>query len=88
VRGRNRQKTVDCIGALTRALEQRLGGTGEALGPVECPLARISGNFRYQTIVRTSRFSEAHGQVSAALEELKVPAGVYIEPDIDPQSLL
>ena len=42
-----------------------VAGTGETLGPVECPLARISGNYRYQTIVRTTRFSEAHAHVSA-----------------------
>ena len=88
LRGKNREKVVDSIGTLTRAIESRLAGTGETLGPVECPLARISGNYRYQTIVRTTRFSEAHAHVSAALEETRVPAGVYIEPDVDPQSLL
>jgi primosomal protein N' (replication factor Y) len=88
MRGRNRQKVADSISAFTRAMEPRLAGTGEALGPVECPLARISGNYRFHTIVRTTRFSEAHAQVSATLEEFKAPSGVYIEPDVDPQSLL
>jgi primosomal protein N' (replication factor Y) (superfamily II helicase) len=88
VRGRNRQKTLDTIDALTRALQERCGDTGEMLGPAECPLARISGNYRYQTIVRTTRFSEAHARVSAALDEFKVPSGVYIEVDVDPQALL
>ena len=88
VRGRNRQKTLDAITALTRALQERCGEAGEMLGPAECPLARISGNYRYQTIVRTTRFSEAHARVSAALEEFKTPSGVYIEVDVDPQALL
>ena len=88
VRGRNRQKAVDAIGALTRALDERLAGSGEAMGPAECPLARISGNYRYHTIVRTTRFAETHARVSAALEEFRAPSGVYVEVDVDPQALL
>jgi len=88
MRGRNRQKVADAIADLTRNLAPRLAGAGEILGPVECPLVRISGNYRYHTIVRTTRFSEAHAQVSAALEDFAAPSGVYIEPDIDPLSLL
>jgi primosomal protein N' (replication factor Y) len=88
VRGRNRQKTMQACAALTRAVEERLGTAGEVLGPVEAPLARISGNYRYHCIVRTTKFSEAHARVSAALEEHRPPAGVYIEVDVDPQALL
>jgi primosomal protein N' (replication factor Y) (superfamily II helicase) len=88
VRGRNRQKTLDAIGALTRALQDRCGEAGEMLGPAECPLARISGNYRYQTIVRTTRFTEAHARVSAALDDFHAPSGVYVEVDVDPQALL
>ena len=60
----------------------------ELLGPAECPLARISGSYRYHCIVRATRFSEAHARVSAALEAFRVPAGVHIEVDVDPQALL
>ena len=88
VRGRNRQKTLDTVNALARALTERCGETAELLGPAECPLARISGNYRYQTIVRTGRFGEAHARVSAALDEFRAPSGVYIEVDVDPQALL
>jgi primosomal protein N' (replication factor Y) len=67
---------------------ERVGGVGEVLGPVEAPLARIAGNYRYHCIVRTTKFSEAHARVSAVLEEHKVPSGVYVEVDVDPQALL
>ena len=63
-------------------------GQREVLGPAEAPLARISGNYRYNCIVRTTRFSEAHARVSAALEEYRAPSGVYVEVDVDPQALL
>jgi len=88
VRGRNRQKVMEACAALTRTVSDHLAGAGEVLGPVEAPLARISGNYRYHCIVRTTRFSEAHARVSAALEEHRPPTGVYIEVDVDPQALL
>ena len=88
VRGRNRQKVMEACAALTRAVSERLAGAGEVLGPVEAPLARIAGNYRYHCIVRTTKFSEAHARVSAVLEDHRPPAGVYIEVDVDPQALL
>ena len=88
VRGKNRQKVMESCTALTRAVQGRLAGAGEVLGPAEAPLARIAGNYRYNCIVRTTRFSEAHARVSAVLEEYRSPAGVYVEVDVDPQALL
>ncbi|HVP18557.1 MAG TPA: primosomal protein N' [Spirochaetia bacterium] len=88
LRGKNRQKTLSAIGALTTTLASYLEGSGETLGPAECPLARISGNYRYHTIVRTRKFSEAHARVSQVLEGYRAPRGVYVEVDVDPQALL
>jgi primosomal protein N' (replication factor Y) len=88
LRGRNRQKTMDAAGALTRTLGEQLVDVAETLGPAECPLARISGNYRYQTIVRTARFSESHARVGAVLEGYRAPSGVHVEVDVDPHSLL
>jgi len=88
MRARNQKKAADAIGALARALAGKLGDAAEVLGPAECPLARISGNYRYQLILRTSRFSEAHARASAELDAYKAPPGVYLEVDVDPQSLL
>ena len=88
VRSRNRQKALDASAALARELQDRIAGAAEILGPAECPLARISGNYRYQCIVRATRFSEAHARVSAALDAFRAPATVYIEVDVDPQALL
>ncbi|MGA2973999.1 MAG: primosomal protein N' [Spirochaetia bacterium] len=89
VRGRDRQKAAEAGAALARAVEERVaGGVAEVLGPAECPLARISGSYRYQAIIRTTCFSEAHARVSAALEEYRAPSGVHVEVDVDPQALL
>jgi len=88
VRGKNRVKVTEACAALARAVEGRLAGAAEVMGPVEAPLARIAGNFRVHVIVRTTRFPEAHARVSAALHEYKAPTGVYVEVDVDPQALL
>ncbi len=88
LRGRNRQKTLAAINELTAELSTRLAETAETMGPAECPLARISGNYRYHTILRTLRFSEAHSRVRRVLETWRAPGGVYVEVDVDPQALL
>ena len=69
-------------------LAEQLADSAEILGPAECPLAKISRNFRYQTIVRCKRFSESHARVSAVLGGYRPPSGVYVEVDVDPQALL
>jgi len=88
VRGKNRVKVTEACGALARAVEARLAGSAEVMGPAEAPLAKIAGNFRVHVIVRTTRFPEAHARVSTALQEYKAPSGVYVEVDVDPQALL
>ncbi len=88
VRGRNKAKTQAAMGELARVLLERLGNAGEVLGPAECPIARISGNFRFQLIVRTGSFKAAHQRVSEAFTDFRFPSGIYGEADVDPQALL
>jgi primosomal protein N' (replication factor Y) len=88
LRGKNRQKTLRALENLTAALSSILAGIAEVMGPAECPLARISGNFRYHTIVRCLKFQEAHSRVGRLLESWRAPTGVQLEVDVDPQALL
>jgi primosomal protein N' (replication factor Y) len=60
----------------------------EMLGPAECPLAVISGNYRQQLILRSERFGGLHRLAGKALEGFKRPSSVYVEIDVDPVSLL
>ncbi|MCF7954010.1 MAG: primosomal protein N' [Spirochaetales bacterium] len=60
----------------------------DQLGPVECPINRISGNWRYQMIIRSSSVSIIHSLAHYVHKKLKLPSGVYIEIDIDPVALL
>jgi primosomal protein N' (replication factor Y) len=79
---------MEACADLSKALTSPMVGLGEVLGPAECPLARISGNYRYHVLVRATRFSEAHARVAAVVESFKAPSGVHLEIDVDPQALL
>ena len=63
------------------------GGT-EVLGPAECPVSMISGNFRCHLIIRTGDFRNVHSLLKGALAQYRLPSGVYLEADVDPVSLL
>jgi primosomal protein N' (replication factor Y) len=60
----------------------------EVLGPAECPLSIIAGNHRNHLIFRSHQFRNLHALVRRSLEHFQVPAGVYVEVDVDPVSLL
>lgn len=60
----------------------------ELLGPAECPIGRISGQYRRHILLRASAFNTTHASLSAAVENLKLPSGVRMETDVDPVSLL
>jgi len=61
---------------------------GEILGPAECPLGMVSGNYRYQLLIRSEDFSRTHQMVASFLEQREGNSRVYLEVDVDPQSLL
>ncbi len=60
----------------------------ELLGPSECPLSIISGNHRFQILLRTKSFSRTHNLLNHIYRNSKFPSSIYCEIDIDPVSLL
>lgn len=87
-RSKNSASALAAIDGFTEKLEENLGDLGEVLGPSECPLSIIAGNFRYQILIRTNSFSLVHGTVYSLYINWKVQRGVYIEIDVDPVTLL
>ena len=59
----------------------------EILGPAECPIKKISRNYRYQILIRTNNFNIAHEAISH-LKQVATNSKVYMEIDVDPVSLL
>ncbi|MCK5671794.1 MAG: primosomal protein N', partial [Spirochaetales bacterium] len=59
----------------------------EILGPAECPIKKISRNYRYQILIRTNKFNAAHEAINH-LKQIATKSKVYMEIDVDPVSLL
>lgn len=87
-RGKNSRKTEQCIEKFAALLNGKTGPSTEVLGPAECPLSVIAGNYRFQLIIRTSSFSRFHHHLSEQATHFILPSGVYMEIDVDPVSLL
>lgn len=82
---------ADAAAARLASLAARLLPPGtEILGPAECPLSVIASNARRHLILRGPSMGPLHAgarRVLRAWEEDRV-AGVYLEADVDPVSLL
>ena len=89
-RARSAARSRAAAAGFARGLADAEPGAGvvEVLGPVECPLSVIAGNHRNHLIFRSDHFRNLHTLVQRSLERFQVPAGVYVEVDVDPVSLL
>ena len=83
--GQNALKTAEEAANLLESL--KIPGI-EILGPAECPLSKISSNFRFQILLRGEKIGPLQNAVHKLLYEYKHSQQVYIECDVDPVSLL
>lgn len=60
----------------------------EIMGESECPLQKISGNYRYQIILKAKHIGILQKLAAHLLYDFTRPNNVYIETDIDPVNLL
>ena len=60
----------------------------EILGPAECTLSRVEGNFRWHVLVKAAPQSELGAILGDALKRLQMPAQVSLAIDVDPYDLL
>ena len=87
-RGKNKEKTFNSIVDFSKLFNKYKRAEVEILGPVECPLAIISGNFRFHIIFRSCNFKGLHTIIRNEIEHFKLTFGIYMEIDVDPQALL
>lgn len=88
LRGKAKDEVGRAADGLAPMLAASLGTAGEVLGPAECPIARIAGSWRTHLIVRCRTFGPAHEAVAGTIDGWRRPAGVHLEVDVDPLSLL
>jgi primosomal protein N' (replication factor Y) len=87
MRGKKQDAVLNALEILSDNFRQ--AGLPEVLGPAECPLGVIAGNYRYHTLIRCREdFSGIHRVVASVLKLTEIPRGVYREIDIDPVQLL
>jgi primosomal protein N' (replication factor Y) (superfamily II helicase) len=60
----------------------------EIMGPAECPILKISQNYRYQILLRGTYIQPLQEMARILLFGYSHPQAVYIECDVDPVSLL
>jgi primosomal protein N' (replication factor Y) len=90
VRSKEEARADRVIGRLAATAARLLPGGAELLGPAECPIGLISGNFRRQLILRGPSMGPLHGAAGRLLAryEAEKDSRVYLEVDVDPVSLL
>lgn len=71
----------------TQQMKDAAGST-EILGPAECPLSKISQNYRWQIILKGQNISILQQIAGRLLFNYSKPADVYIAADVDPVNLL
>ncbi len=87
-RGKDREHVSAAAHAFEKSGRPRFAGVGELLGPSECPIGRIAANYRFQVVCKVFRFDAGHAALRAVVAGFRAPAGVHLEIDIDPVSLL
>ena len=60
----------------------------DIMGPAECPLSLIAGNHRRQILIRSENFPLIQKACEIFIKEYKPLAGIYVEADTDPLSLM
>ncbi|HHU36556.1 MAG TPA: primosomal protein N', partial [Treponema sp.] len=84
-----KEQTVETGAAgAAQILEPLIQGSGELMGPAECPLSLISGNFRHQIILKGPKIGPLIHAVKTFQREYKPIPSLYMEIDVDPVNLL
>jgi primosomal protein N' (replication factor Y) len=87
-RGKDRKAVTSVSRSLAASCGEAADGHFTMLGPSECPLSVLSGNYRRHLIVLTRQFGKTHSIIAKILSQFKVSSRVYLEVDVDPVSLL
>ena len=84
---------ADRLAAAFRVELERRKAAGEPpelrlLGPAEAPVFRLKGYFRFHFQMHSARSGVLHQVLRAVLPTVRVPHGVELTVDIDPQDML
>lgn len=88
VSGRDEQMVQDISIALGRNAPRssNMGEGVDTLGPAEAPMYRLRGKFRRRLLVRADKSIDIQKAIKHWVNSVKIPSGVRVQIDIDPQS--
>ncbi len=81
------EKSLKTLTDILSSLSSGINGI-RILGPAECPVSVVSGNYRFHVIMTAVEFIKAHNILFTAISDFRVPNKVYMEIDIDPSALM
>ncbi len=88
IKGKKEEKVRQAAKDIKRELDEEPHPGINVLGPVEAPIRRAKGDFRYQLFLKSTRVSAMTHLVSHVLSRTKLPAGVRVSTDVDPVEML
>jgi primosomal protein N' (replication factor Y) len=90
LRSRDARRADSAMERLAALAAPLLPADANMLGPAECPIGLIAGNYRRQLILRGPSMGGLHAAAGALLSryEKGKDSRVYLEVDVDPVSLL
>jgi len=90
IRAKELNRADTAIKRLSSIIEGIIPHEAEILGPSECPIGMINGNYRRQIILRSSAMGVIHSLArdAAAKYDKGKDVKAYLEIDVDPVSML
>lgn len=87
-RSANQGLAYKCAEDAAKILETMAPKDAEIIGPAECPLLKISQNYRYQILLKGTSVIPLQTMARKLQKDYTHNQNVYIEYDVDPVSLL
>ncbi len=95
VRGKDSSQVWNIARRLSDELRNRFASPGpgqeanyDFLGPAESPIWKLNNNFRVHLMILGAKLGPLQSWLPGLLLSLRLPRGIYVEVDVDPQSLL
>ncbi len=84
VEGAHEGSTLDFARLIAKTAPMKDGF--RTLGPAEAPLYKIRNKYRYRLLVQAEKQAPLQKEIQRWLENIKIPSGLDLKIDIDPQS--
>jgi primosomal protein N' (replication factor Y) len=87
-KGPKEEDTVQASESAAKVIRSVADSFISVLGPVQAPLNRIQGLYRWHILIKVNRMTDVGRKIITAVQEAHYPGGVKCELDPDPSSLL